>query len=189
MSYAIIKPPFPLRFRELSKAQLKSYYQWFMSVLPGRIQGLETEVRQAAGHPEWRSDCSPDSLRALGEWFAGQVQVRPRTEQEIEEIRANLVFPVEVEGVELTSRTFSIVMDLGMYFSQVVLKSLPGTKWDQPLGTKSFVDYGQPVLTGFGRVPLNPVRIMFTAAYKIARQKPVRLTDLYETWAKMRTPG
>jgi hypothetical protein len=77
-------------------------------------------------------------------------------------------------------------MDIGMYFSQVVLKNLPGTRWDQPVRNKNFADYGQPVIMGFGTVPLNPVRVMVMTAYGISRNSPARLRELYDVWAKKR---
>jgi hypothetical protein len=77
-------------------------------------------------------------------------------------------------------------MDIGMYFAQVVLKNLAGTRWDQPLGNKKFADYGQPVIMGFGTVPLNPVRVMVTNAYKAASKQRVDLRRLYDTWARMK---
>ena len=77
-------------------------------------------------------------------------------------------------------------MDVGMYFGQVVLKNLPGTRWDQVLKNKKDADYGQPVIMGFGAAPLNPVWILVTTAYGVSRKKAARLRELYETWAKMR---
>jgi hypothetical protein len=41
-------------------------------------------------------------------------------------------------------------MDIGMYFSQVLMKNYPSLKWEQPLGNKRFADYDQPCLVGFG---------------------------------------
>ena len=91
-------------------------------------------------------------------------------------------------GEQLTNRTFSLAMDIGMYFSQVVLKNLDGTKWDQPLRNEKFADYGQPVIMGFGSVPLNPVRVVVTLAYGIMTKKQSggRLRELYDTWARMK---
>jgi hypothetical protein len=68
------------------------------------------------------------------------------------------------------------------------LKNLEGTAWDQPLRNEKFSDYGQPVIMGFGSVPLNPVRIVVMLAYGIANKKQGgrRLRELYDTWAKMR---
>jgi hypothetical protein len=39
---------------------------------------------------------------------------------------------------------------------------------------------------GFGTVPLNPVRVMVTNAYKAASKEQVDLRKLYDTWAKMK---
>jgi hypothetical protein len=188
MTYAIIQPPFTLKFREMPKAELRSYYSWFMQVLPERIAALEEAVRASPTHGSWCADFSPASLAALGEWFGSQVEVRARTEGELDEVKSRLSFPVDVPGEELTNRSFSLAMDVGMYFSQVIIKNLPGTAWDQPLKNQKFADYGQPVLIGFGTVPLNPIRIVVTLAYAIAGQEQsgARLKALYDTWAMMR---
>jgi hypothetical protein len=186
MTYTIIQPPFTLRFREMSKPELKSYYSWFMQVLPERIAGLEAAVRESPAYVSWRADFSPDSLATLGAWFAAQVEARPRTPEELDEVTSRLSFPIDVPGEELTNRSFSLAMDVGMYFSQVIIKNLSGTKWDQPLRNEKFADYGQPVIMGFGTVPLNPVRVMVTNAYKAASKEQVDLRKLYDTWAKMK---
>jgi hypothetical protein len=185
MAYSIIQPPFTLRFREMLKSELKAYYAWFVAILPERVAGLEAAVRESPLHATWRADATPESLNALGTWFEKQVEVRQKTEEEVEEIKARMTFPIEVSGEQLTNRTFSLAMDVGMYFSQVVLKNLAGTHWDQPLKNQRLADHGQPVIVGFGGVSLNPVRVCVTTAYGVSRKKPARLGQLYETWAKM----
>jgi hypothetical protein len=188
MTYSVIQPPFTLRFREMPRPELRQYFEWFAKVLPQRIAGLEEEVRRSPPRAGWRADFSPHSLQALGEWFAGQVEMRAKTDEEIDAVKSALTFPINVPGEQLTNRTFSLAMDIGMYFSQVVLKNLDGTKWEQPLRNENFADYGQPVIMGFGTVPLNPVRIVVMLAYGIARGKQGggRLRQLYDTWANMR---
>ena len=188
MNYSIIQPPFTLKFREMPKAELKGYNEWFMKVLPERVAALEAEVRRSTSHGTWVADCSAESLEGLGEWFAGQVETRAKTSDEIEAVKSKLRFPIEVPGEQLTNRTFSLAMDIGMYFGQTVLKNLDGTTWDQPLRNEKFADYGQPVIMGFGSVPLNPVRIIVMLAYGIASKKQGgrRLRELYDTWAKMK---
>ena len=83
---------------------------------------------------------TPESLNALGEWFATQIETRPRTQEEIDAFNAQTPFPIEHSGTELTNRTFSLAMDIGMYLNQVFLRNHPSLKWDQPLGGKRFVD-------------------------------------------------
>jgi hypothetical protein len=80
-------------------------------------------------------------------------------------------YPIDIEPTELTNRTFSLAMDVGMYLSQVLITNVPGLRWEHPLGGLKFVDYGQPVLRGPGRVPLNPVGLIVTLAYGIARKR------------------
>jgi hypothetical protein len=186
MAYAINQPPFTLRFCEMPKKELQAYAAWFHQVTPERISELTKAVNSTPGYESWEPDLTPESLATLGRWFERQVETRKMTAEELAEARAKLTFPIDIPEEELTNRTFSLAMDIGMYFADVVLKNLPGTRWDQPLGSKNFADYGQPVLMGFGKVPLNPVRIIITTAYRIAHHKPAGLRELYDTWTKMR---
>jgi hypothetical protein len=186
MAYAAIQPPFRLKLREMPKKELHRYYQWFMEVLPQRIKGLAEVIRETPGFENWQPDYSPTSLDRLGDWFAGQIETRNRTKEEIQAIESRLVFPMEIPSEELTNRTFSLAMDIGMYFSEVLLKNYPFLKWEQPLGNKKFVDYGQPSLAGFGKVTLNPVGLMVTLAYGLAKKTKTgrRLREIYDYWAK-----
>jgi hypothetical protein len=186
MSYATIQPPFTLRFREMPKKELLEYAAWFHSITPERITELAKAVKDTPGFEGWQPDLTPESLESLGRWFQSQVETRKKTAEEVEEIRSKLTFPIEFPENELTNKSFSLAMDIGMYFGQVVAKNMPGTRWDQYLKNKKDADYGQPVLMGFGAAPLNPVSIGVTTAYAISRKKPARLREIYDTWAKLR---
>ncbi len=186
MPYATIQPPFTLKFREMSKQELKDYFRWFFDVLPERNRVVAEAVQETPGFESWQPDQTPASLDKLGEWFATQVEARQRTQQERREITSQSSYPIEIPDDELTNRTFSLAMDVGMYLSQVLQKSNPSLRWQQPLNDKKFADYGQPVLMGFGPVPLNPVRIAVTLAYGLItkKQSGKRLRELYDYWAK-----
>jgi hypothetical protein len=186
MTYSIIQPPFTLKFHEMTKKDLIAYAAWFHDSAPGRIAELTGAVKSSSHYESWEPTVTPESLEDLGRWLESQVETRTLRGEEIEETRAKLTFPIDIPGEDLTNRTFSLAMDIGMYFAQVVLKNLPGTRWAQPLRNKNFADYGQPVIMGFGTVPLNPVRVMVTTAYAISRKKPAHLRGLYETWARMK---
>jgi hypothetical protein len=185
-SYAVVQPPFTLKFREMSKSELQAYRAWFHDIEPTRIAELTRAVKSTHGFETWEPDETPNSLDRLSEWCDAHVETRKRTPEEVADIRSSLVFPIDVPEEGLTNRSFSLAMDLGMYFARVILKNLPGTRWDQPLRNKKFVDYGQPVIMGFGSVPLNPVRVLVMTAYGVSRKQPARLGDLYRVWAKKR---
>lgn len=191
--YKIIAPPFTLRFKEMNKQELVAYNKWFLGQIPERIETLTAAVRCTPGFQDWQADYTPESLDRLGEWFAKQVETRKQTEEEKQEIydRAPTWFrTVEISDWELTNRTFSLAMDIGMYLALVFLKNVPGLTWFHTTkGSKNWVDYGQPVLEGFKRFKgdvFNPVRMMVTLAYGLARgsRSSGGLRELYEIWKK-----
>ena len=187
MNYSIIQPPFTLKFDEMPKKDLVAYAKWFHDIMPKRLAELEREVGRTPGFDSWVSDLSPDSLSPLGDWFAREVKTRIRSETDVEEISSRLVFPMHVSGVELTNRTLSLAMDIGMYLGCVVKKHAAGAQWDQPLDSRRDADYGQTVLVGLPiGVPFNPVSIVVNLAYGIARKQQGgrRLRELFDVWAK-----
>jgi hypothetical protein len=187
MAYGTIPPPFNLKFDEMSKSELKEYFQWFLGAIPQRLTELADAVRKSPGYEEWWGDYKPASLKALGDWFAAQIETRQRTDEELDKIKSHLKFPIEVSDKELTDRTFLLTMDVGMYLSQVFLINHRSLRWEQPLGSRKFVDYGQPVLVGFGRAPFNPVRTLVSLAYGITSKKRTgkSLVEVYEFWSKL----
>lgn len=187
MTYSTIQPPFTLKFRDMSRKDLKDYFSWFQNILPQRLEQLIRAVNQTPGFEVWTADFTVASLDRLGEWFCSRVETRPKTQEEIQEIKEQSSIPVEIPADELTNQTFSLAIDTGMYLSQVFLKNHPVLKWDQQFGNKKDADYGQPVLTGFGPVPFNPVWLLVTLAYGVVskRKSGKSLRELYDSWAKM----
>jgi hypothetical protein len=185
MSYKIIQPPFTLKFREMSTKELKDYFRWFAEKIPERLDELANAVRETRGFEAWEPDRTPDSLNALGAWFLNQVETRPRTEDELQKIKDASPFPIPLPATELTNKTFSLAIDIGMYVSQVFLANYPSLRWSQPFGNKKFVDYGQPVLISFGFGPFNPVHMMVTLAYGLTDKTwdERRLRGIYDIWA------
>lgn len=179
-------------FREMSKKELRDYFKWFVGAIPGRTIELANALGQTPGFETWQPDGSPDSLDSLGDWLASQVQARPRTDEELQEIKSGSRYPIDVSGGELTNKTFSLAMDTGMYLSQVLLQNHPSLRWNQEFGNKRSIDYGQPVLVEFGFGPLNPVQIMVTLAYGLVEKTRTgrRLREVYDTWtAQVRCTG
>lgn len=158
--------------------------------MPVRLEALISELKSSPNYEHWVPDYSPKSLEGAGRWFTENVETRLRTPEELEQIKRKLSFSVGIANEELTNKTFSIAIDLGMYLSKVFLKNFPSLDWSQPLGSVRSVDYGQPVLVGFGSVPFNPTRMMVTLAYGIAHggKTGEALFQIYEIWSQMVSP-
>jgi len=94
---------------------------------------------------------------------------------------------IDIPRDELSNRTFSLAIDVGMYLSEVLIKNHPSLRWGQEFGSKLSVDYGQPVLIGFGAVPFNPVHMLVTLAYGLAGKKKngEGLRQIYDIWSKL----
>lgn len=191
MPYSIIQPPFTLKFTEMTKKELKDYYSWFQNILPLRLEKLITSVKETRSFESWHADFSPESLYLLGDWLASKIETRLRSKDEIKDIKKSSLFPIDIPTEELTNETFSIAMDVGMYLGEVFLKNHPTLSWDQPFGNKKFVDYGQPVITGLGSIPFNPVRMIVTLSYSLVSgvENGKSLRELYDIWVKRIEPG
>jgi hypothetical protein len=171
----------------MSKSELKDYFKWFLAIIPARIETLAQFVRMTPNFESWQPDLVPSSLVPLGLWLASQAKTRRRNEEEIEDMKRRLGSPIDPpDKEELTERTFSLAMDVGMYLSQVFLKRHPTLRWEQPLTSKRFVDYGQPVLVEFSFGPLNPIRLVITLVYGFAAKSAHHgeLGEIYDVWSK-----
>lgn len=185
MSYNIVQPSFSLEFREMSDVALQAYFEWFLEQIPLRLRIVEASVKESPGFECWTANFSPGSLKPLGEWYAAQLQFWPRTRREVYEIRRRLSFPVPLSNREPANKTFSVAVDIAVYFSEVLRRNFPTVRWAQCLKSRTNADYGQPVLTGFGRASLNPVSAMVVLANQLAKKSEhgAKLFELYNYWS------
>jgi hypothetical protein len=58
----------------MPKKELKGYFKWFQEIAQDRIKQLASTVQSSAGFENWQPDFSPDSLNALGAWFATHIE-------------------------------------------------------------------------------------------------------------------
>lgn len=155
MTYEIIQLPFEKNLRDMSKIELKQYFQWFVDIIPLRIGVLTEAVRETPGFGSWPADNTPSSLSQLGHWFASHVETRHLSEAELEEERAKQTFPIDVPEETPTHKTLSLAVDVGMYLGRVFLTNEPSVRWSQQISDKKFAYYGQPLLIGL--VPFRSI--------------------------------
>ena len=169
----------------MSVDELNGYHKWFLEIMPSRLLKLEEAVNSSVTFEAWKADFSVSSIENLGFWLSRQVETRPRTSQEIDQIKGRTAFNFDVSGEELTNRTFSLAMDAGMYLGETLRHHYPHLEWRQPLNDKKFADFGQMVLFGFGKATLNPVRIAVTFCYGVVSGKQAgnRFAEVYGYWS------
>jgi hypothetical protein len=174
-----------LHYTDLTKSELREYYARFLDALGERTLLLTNLVRSDDDYASWTADLTPGSLDTLHLWFVRNVQTRPKTPAEIYADELKTPPGIPIPPITLTDMTFSLASDIGMYAARMMTSLYPHLRWKLPLGSKSFIDYGQPVLEGFrGNVLLNPVRISTVVAWKIAygEARPFQLRETFEVW-------
>lgn len=187
MAYTNIQPPFDLNFRVASKRVLVDYFHWFMDQTRVRPAILEHAVKETPGFTSWKADLSKESLSKLGEWFALVAETRQRSQSELDEIKENMTFPMEISENDLTIKTFSISVDIGIYFALTMIKNNPSLNWTHDLSRRDNHSYGRAVVSGFkANMTLDPVGIAVTLAYGLADKSRTgtRLARIYEVWEK-----
>lgn len=90
----------------------------------------------------------------------------------------------KVEADLLSDQEKSLAVMVGMYYGDVAVRNNPELSWVQLKGSKKEADYGQPVISGPGLLPTNPVRISNAFACGIAdgSRSGSRLRETYEYW-------
>jgi hypothetical protein len=136
-------------------------------------------VLATQGFERWRANETPDSLNTLGEWLATQVETRALTTEEsaqaVKEMPPQFKGILPIEPWELTNRSYSLAMDVGMYLGQVMLSKYPSRlRWDQDLRDKRDADCGQVLIVGTGVVSMNTVGFLVGMAKNFIRQKGKR---------------
>lgn len=186
--YPPITPPpgIPASRDARTKQQVKAYFAWFMSERLSRVAVLETEVRKHPGMEEWSADFSPQSLAALGEWFAATVAIRKLATPFVP---ANGPAGMPATEWELAGETFTRCFDVGIYLGEVLVHSQSGA-WvsSHALSTRS-INYGDALVKGVRPTPCNPGRLMVTLAYGLAakEKKAADVARIYHIWAEILT--
>ena len=86
VKYEILKPPTNNSYlNELNKKELKKYYDWYIALIPERLNLLAQIVKSTPGYSEWKMDFTPESLVKLGFWFYENIETRALSEKEIED--------------------------------------------------------------------------------------------------------
>ncbi len=185
--YEKIRLPVKSRLREMSNEEAKLFLDWVLSNQYKRIEMLVSYIN-ATSDKYFGANFSPESLKPLGEWFVKMIEVRSKTEEEIKGEKAKIPewLQYQIGDKELTEKTYSLMFDIAFYFGQVFLRNHPEVTWELYKGEKTNIDYNQPVLSGFGKKHLNPIRIVdvATRGMRSGEQSGDRLHELYEVWKK-----
>jgi hypothetical protein len=147
-------------------------------------------VKSTPGFENWNPNYSAESLSMLGDWFTEKIKKNGVTQDKTGKIENTIDNLVETTSCDFTDETRSLAVYVGMYYGQVMLENNSALKWEQQLGNKNLADFGQPVVTGLGVIPINPVRVVNSIASGILNETKTgkQLRQSYDYWRKLRIP-
>ena len=171
-NYKIIQLPTSKKINDLTEKEAKEFNDWFIKIIPKRINILKNYVKEDNKTIASKLDFSPESLVPLGEWFSTKVSTRKRTKEEIEQERLILYkFPdIEPEGWTYTEETFSLFFDMGMYLGSVFIKKYKSVKWFYVTKPRSYIDRNWPLLDGF-KLEWNPIGAVMKFTAKLINKE------------------
>lgn len=177
--------PIDYEFNTKSTKELKLYNIWFTENKSDRINQLIKLVKSTPSYEKWNPDFTLDSLDGLGKWFYENLELVKLTKSEYDNKRKEVPSYIEIDNWDLSIRTRSLVVDIGIYFGEVFVNTHKQLKWEQYFSkNKKDVDNGHMVIPKFGKLELNPILVTLSIAWGLARKTKNNtcLYDLFKIW-------
>lgn len=176
--------PIDFDFSSKTVAELKLYSVWFFENKNERINQLLELININNNNKPIILDFNISSLVPLGKWLVKNVKVEKLSEVEFIAKRNSIPSYIELNDWDLSIKTRSILVDIGIYFGEVVIKNNSGCEWKQYFSKiKDDVDNGHLVIN-IGKDRMNPIWLLYIIGLKIAdgNENNEILLNLYETW-------
>ena len=112
-----------------------------------------------------------EELKLYAKWFEENVETEKLSEEEYKEKRAAVPDYIEIQDWDITIKTRSLAVDIGIYFGEVFIKNHEGLKWEQYFSRSKYdMDIGHMVIKGFGKDVLNSIWIIYVLASGLAKK-------------------
>ena len=157
LDYNILIPPLNKPFNSLSLDEAETFFKWFQSHIPTRIEYLA----QQSG---CTLDYSFESLVPLWKWFLNNAQVEPVTNATKEEMRRHLYnhlkqhieYVISEEDEQFSLQTLYIIRDVSMYVGEIFVKYSNKIKWSFHTNPEQDSFANIPLLDGFEDANFSP---------------------------------
>jgi len=186
MEYHIMELPFGAKdFMYFSKEEAESYFNWFMVEIPNRLNIFKGFFLSFSENVDI-FDYSVESLDAIWRWYLKYViieDVEPevyqkKLEKTHEHIRPYI--PTKQLGVGWTQ----IAVDIGIYFSQCLLKHCSQLRWGVETEPPDLYIVNRPAVEGFNGDSFEPIHVMLVMSDRVVDgdSSESALSKLFDTW-------
>lgn len=150
ITYDMLIPPLDKPFSQLSSAEAKEYFDWYIRNIPGRVEYLQA-------FSKIHLDISVDSLVPLWDWFLKNASVEKSPfsqnsalKKQLKHIPDDIARSVMIENsVQFSLQTEYILHDIAMYFGEVCVQNNDAIYWGFHTDIKKDSFANKPLLMGF----------------------------------------
>jgi len=176
--------PIDYDFQSKTKDELKLYGTWFKENKDIRLNYLIEHVKSTPNYEHWTADFTLNSLKELGKWLKENIEIEKLPEEEYKLKRNKVPEWIEVLDWDLTIKTRSILVDVGIYFGEAFIHTHVKYKWEQYFSKiKRDVNNGHVVIK-FKIKELNPIWIMINVGLGLVDNTKDEncLYNLFKVW-------
>ena len=162
-NYIPLVPPIDKPYIELTKAEAKEYFEWFISHIDERADYLRMKVAEDFNIPIDELNFSVASLKTIWKWFLGIAEIKKTHRYNWNQPIGS--FSVKVKPFikyvmcepqkELSVFSYFVLRDIGMYVGKVFKSNYPILEWTFKTKPKNYISVNEPLLVGF--VDDNPL--------------------------------
>ena len=175
--------PLNLILRHENIKELQSYAEFFFAEKEERLEGLVDRISSDLKISKSVLDFSENSLAIIDTWLVKHIECVKLSEEEYEWKRKNIPDYIEIDDWIFSSKTFSDIINIGIYLGETIIHKYPYLKWEQDLKNRKYIDYGHMVIK-LGKADMNPIWLVHVLCTKIARQKEGSLHKLFRIWER-----
>lgn len=176
--------PIEYAFQSKTKDELKLYGNWFKENKNSRLNYLIEYIKSTPNYQYWNADFTPESLKELGKWLKENVETEKIPEQEYNKKRDEIPNYIELNDWDLTIKTRSILVDVGIYFGETYINTYKNLKWQQYFSKiKRDVNNGH-VIIKLKKDDINPVWLLYILGLGLADKTKDEnsLHNLFKVW-------
>ena len=188
--YPVTIAPFHFdNFKELSNAEAREYFNWYMEVKINRIQNLQNYINENE-KLKIQLDYSVQSLENVWDWYKKEIETEDMTEEDYQKLCKGrpewLQERIREEKTKVSILTWCICQDIAVYFGEVMIKKHEALHWDYFTKPKNAINIKEPIITGFRKgLYFSPFQILVTLTKRAVRKEESSLEGMYLKWEKM----
>lgn len=164
--------PYGFDFQNQDGWQLRAHSKWFFENKDHRLSELQNVYHAFCGE---YLDFSPESLKGLSNFFSKAIDTEKLSEEEYAAKRAKVPDDIPIDDYDLTIRSRSLIVDVGIYMGEVMIRNHKNMCWEQykPRSRRN-VERGYMVIRindNIHRNWINPIWLIDVQGWKVSRNR------------------